>query len=408
MARQLHKLNALQVAKLTKPGRHGDGGGLYLAIAGEGRRRWVFVFRDRRTGKLREMGLGSAADVTLAKARQKAALARATLADGFDPIATGRQVETVVPTFGEAAEAFVSSMERQWRNEKHRQQWRTTLQQYAKPIWKKAVDTIGVDDVLAVLKPLWTKRPETAARVRGRIERILNAAKAAGHRSGENPASWRGHLENLLPRRAKLTRGHHRAVPWRDMPDLIERLRARKGVAALAVEFAILTGARSGEVRGATWAEIDRERNLWIIPAHRMKAGREHRVPLVSRAVDIIEALGPLAADAAGKRDGLIFPSARRGKPLSDMTLSAVLRRMKVDATVHGFRSSFKDWATEATSFPNELSEAAIAHVTGDKTERAYRRGDALDRRRELMMAWAKFCEPTTASSVLSLCTISV
>lgn len=235
MARQLHKLNALKLAKLDKPGRHSDGGGLYLAIGKSNRRRWVFVYRDRQTGKLREMGLGSAGDVTLAKAREKAASARTALASNRDPIADARQETVIIPTFGETADAFVSSMEAQWRNEKHRQQWRSTLQGYAKPIWKKPVDAISVDDVLAVLKPIWAKRPETASRVRGRIERVLNSAKAVGHRSGENPAAWRGHLENLLPRRAILSRGHHRALPWQEMPDFVSKLRTREGVAALAL-----------------------------------------------------------------------------------------------------------------------------------------------------------------------------
>lgn len=403
MARQLNKLNTLKVAKLTKPGRHSDGGGLYLAIGNEGRRRWVFVYRDRSTKKLREMGLGSAADVTLAKARDKAAEARAALADGRDPIKAGREAATTVPTFGEIAESFLSSMQRQWRNDKHRQQWRMTLQTYGKPLWHKRVDEIGVEDVLGVLKPHWEQRPETAARLRGRIERILNAAKAAGHRSGENPAAWRGHLDNLLPSRAKLTRGHHKALPWQRMPEFLANLRSRQGIAALALEFTIVTCARSGEVRGATWDEIDQERRIWIVPAHRMKGGREHRVPLTARAMSILEAVAPLQTDRDGRRSGLVFPSAKKGKPLSDMTLTAVLKRMRVSVTAHGFRSSFKDWATEATSFPNELSEAALAHVTGDKTERAYRRGDALDRRRELMEAWQRHCEPPAEENVVLL-----
>ena len=395
MARQLHKLNVVRVTKLTKPGRHGDGGGLYLSIDGN-RRRWVFIFRDRRTKKLREMGLGSAAEVSLANARQKAGEARAALRDGKDPIHEARTAASVIPTFGEVADQLMASMQRQWRNEKHRYQWRMTLENYAKPIWDRPVDMVGVDEVLAVLKAHWERRPETAGRLRGRIERVLNAAKAAGYRSGENPAAWRGHLENLLPRRARLSRGHHKAVPWRKMPAFIRALRERDGVAALALEFAILTAARSGEVRGATRDEFDLEQKVWIVPAKRMKAGREHRVPLVPRAIEILESVEPLA-----DRAGLVFPGRQPGKLMSDMTLNALLRRMKVDATVHGFRSSFKDWASEGTNFANELSEASLAHVIGDAVERAYRRGDALDRRRELMVAWAKFCEPTASGNVL-------
>ena len=252
-------------------------------------------------------------------------------------------------------------------------------------------------DVLAVLKPHWEQRPETAGRLRGRIERVLNAAKAAGHRTGENPAAWRGHLENLLPPRQKLGRGHHEALPWSQVPEFMGALRQREGVAALAVEFAILTAARSGEVRGAAWDEFDVAAKLWTVPPERMKAGREHRVPLTARAVEIIETVSKLPNDA------YVFPGMKSGAPLSDMSLSAVLRRMTVAATVHGFRSSFKDWASEATSYPNELSEAALAHITGDKVERAYRRGDALERRRELMEAWAQYCEPSPAGNVVAM-----
>jgi integrase len=302
----------------------------------------------------------------------------------------------MVPTFGQVADQLMASMQRQWRNEKHRYQWRMTLENYAKPIWDRPVDMVGVEDVLTVLRAHWERRPETAGRLRGRIERVLNAAKAAGYRTGENPAAWRGHLENLLPRRARLSRGHHKAVPWRKMPAFIKTLRERDGVAAIALEFAILTAARSGEVRGATRDEFDIEQKVWVVPAKRMKSGREHRVPLVPRAIEILEAVKPLA-----NHTGLVFPGRQPSKPMSDMTLKAVLRRMKVDATVHGFRSSFKDWASEGTSFANELSEAALAHVVGDAVERAYRRGDVLDRRRELMEAWAKFCEPSASGNIL-------
>ena len=405
MARAIHKLNALQVSRLKAKRRHGDGGGLYLSIDdGEGKRkRWVFLFRDRATRKLREMGLGSGADVTLAKAREKAAAARALLAAGEDPIAAATEAATAakkvraVPTFGELADQFIEAMAPSWRNDKHAEQWRMTLTEYAKAIRDKPVDQIDVADVLAVLKPHWEQRPETAGRLRGRIERVLNAAKAQGYRTGENPAAWRGHLENLLPPRQKLSRGHHEALPWGDVPEFMGLLRQREGIAALAVEFAILTAARSGEVRGAAWEEFDLKAKLWTVPPERMKAAREHRVPLTARAVEIIETVARLPKDA------YVFPGMKGGTPLSDMSLSAVLRRMKVAVTVHGFRSSFKDWASEATSYPNELSEAALAHITGDKVERAYRRGDALERRRELMEAWAKFCEPSAAGNVVPM-----
>lgn len=391
MARQLHKLNTKRIEQLLKQGRkgrHGDGGGLYLSIDAGGRRRWVFLFRDRVSGKLREMGLGSAFDVTLAQAREKAQAARNMVKSGEDPIkAAIATAPAAIPTFAVLADEVVTSLEAGWRIEKHRAQWRSTLATYCRAIADKPVDVIATADVLDVLQPIWFAKAETASRLRGRIEKILDAAKAKGHRTGENPARWRGHLDHLLPARQKLPRGHHRALPWHKMPDFFSALQKREGVAALALEFAILTAARSGEVRGATWEEFDLEKLIWMVPAVRMKAGREHRVPLVPRGVEIIETMAKLP------RERFVFPGQRQGSQLSDMTLAAVLKRMKVPATVHGFRSSFKDWANETTSFPNELSEATLAHVTGVKVERAYRRGDALGRRRELMLEWSQYLD---------------
>ena len=242
--------------------------------------------------------------------------------------------------------------------------------------------------MLECLKPIWQTKAETAARLRGRIERVLDAARAKGYRTGENPARWRGHLDSLLPKRQKLTRGHLAAMPFAEVQDFLIRLRDMSGTAALALEFAILTAARSGEVLGARWSEIDLATKLWVIPATRVKAGREHRVPLPDRAVAILEAV------SAVRSGDFVFPGLRRDKPQSDRTLVAVLRRMNCPVTVHGFRSSFRDWAGERTHFPREVAEAALAHVVGDETERAYRRGDALEKRRELMNAWAAFCEP--------------
>lgn len=404
MARAIHKLNVLQASKLTKPGRHGDGGGLYLSISKDGRRRWVFVYRQRGTGKLREMGLGAASTVTLAKARTQAAAARELLAAGQDPIDDRVTEAEVVPTFGAMAEEVISSLESGWRNPKHRAQWRSTVATYCAPILAKPVDRIATTDVLAILKPIWTTKHETAGRVRGRIEKVLDAAKAKGHRSSENPARWRGHLDHLLAKPKKAQR-HHPAMPYDKVPAFIGELREREGVAARCLEFTILTAARSGEARGALWSEIDLEAKIWTIPdfdeatGRRMKGNRVHRVPLTERALAIVQELAPLRA--AGD---LVFPGTRPGAPLSDMTLDAVLRRMKLKPfTVHGFRSSFKDWATETTAFPNELSEAALAHTTGDKVERAYRRGDALARRRELMQAWASYVEPLSVDNVVPL-----
>lgn len=412
MARSLHKLSALEVGKLSKrssPGRHSDGGGLYLAIDSAGRKRWIFLYRDRHSKKLREMGLGGFGDTSLAEARSKAHSAREHLKAGRDPLVASKAAAklSTVPTFGEMANSFITAMEGQWRNEKHRQQWRMTLEEYARSMRPIPVDQVSVEHVLAVLKPIWSILPETAARLRGRIERILSAAKAAGYRTGENPAAWRGHLENLLSKRQKLSRGHHPAMPWGEVPAFIGALRSRHGVAAHALEFAILTAARSQEVREARWEEFDLEGRIWNIPPtdpttgkSRMKAGRQHRVPLAPRAMEILEIMAGLP------RQPFVFPGQKQGRPMSDMSLSAVLRRMEVPsakATQHGFRSSFKTWAIEATSYANELSEAALAHIVGDATERAYARGDRLERRRELMEAWARFIEPNSAGNVVPL-----
>ncbi len=389
MALALNKLNARGVTAITKPGRHGDGGGLYLVVDKSGAKRWVFLYR--RDGTLREMGLGGLKAVTLARARELAGQARANLQAGVDPIAAKNNAPVVVPTFGEEADDFIVAMGPQFRNAKHLDQWKMTLKVYAAPLRTKRVDEVSTADVLEVLKPIWLTKPETAARLRGRIERVLDAAKVRGHRSGENPALWRGHLDKLLPKRRKLTRGHHAAMPYGDVAAFVADLRKREAMAARALEFTILTAARSGETFGATWKEIDLDAALWTVPAERMKAGREHRVPLTPRAVEILNELAGLGAGP----DAYVFPGQREGRPLSTMAMDMILRRMKVDITVHGFRSSFRDWAGEETPFPRDVAEAALAHVVGDQTERAYRRGDALEKRRKLMLAWADFCENT-------------
>ena len=389
MAIKLNRLSVRAVAAAKGPALMADGGGLYLRVSTTDARSWVFIHRNG--SKRSEIGLGSLTAVPLAKARAIASECRAAVADGKSP-KLALAGSKAVPTFGEIADGYVNDMSSKWKNEKHVDQWRMTLTEYAKPLRSLPVNEIGVDHILACLKPHWERRPETANRLRGRIERVLNAAKAAGHREGENPAAWRGHLENLLPARAKLSRGHHPALPLAELPDFIAKLREREGVAALALEFLIITAARSGEVRGATWDEADLEAKIWTIPAARMKGGRLHRVPLTDRALAILRIVQPLR-----RADGLVFPGIKRGTPLSDMTLAAVLRRMGIPptkASPHGFRSTFKDWATETTSFPNELSEAALAHISGDATERAYRRGDQFARRCELMEAWVKYCDP--------------
>jgi integrase len=392
MAREVNRLNARAVAAIHEHGRHADGGGLYLSVSPNGGRRWVFLYRWH--GKPTEIGFGSARDVTLARARELARQARSNLAEGINPKDVRKPSK--VATFGECADRVIDAMRPSWRNEKHAAQWKMTLLHYAAPLRRLPVNKVGTDDVLSVLKPLWNAKPETASRLRGRIERVLDAAKAQGLRSGENPARWRGHLDQLLPKRQRLTRGHHAAMGYAEVPTFISDLRSRQATAALALEFAILTAARSGEVLGGLWNEFDFDRAVWTVPAERMKAGREHRVPLSPRALRIVTDLYD------SRTSDFVFPGEKAGRPLSVMSLEMVLRRMKIEnATVHGFRSSFRDWAAESTNFPNEVCEAALAHVIENKAEAAYRRGDLFDKRRKLMDAWAAYCgTPKTAKIV--------
>jgi integrase len=388
------KLTARKV-ETAKPGKYSDGSNLYLIVSETGARKWVLRFTWR--GRAKEMGLGSAASVPLADAREKAASARRKIAQGVNPI-EARKRDGGIPTFGEMADDVRETLSAGFRNEKHKAQWKSTLETYAAPLRGKPVDTITTDDVLTVLKPMWTTKAETASRVRGRIEKVLDAAKAKGFREGENPARWRGHLDHLLPRPSKLARGHHAAMPYEDVGAFVRKLREREATAALALEFCILTAARSGEVLGARWSEIDLDKKIWTVPANRMKPGRVHRVPLSARAVSILKHLAKL------KTGDFIFPGHSRGKPLSNMAMEMMLRRMQIeDATVHGFRSSFRDWAGNITTFPREVTETALSHVIGDKAEQAYRRSDALEKRRKLMEAWASYCEPKANSNVLRL-----
>lgn len=386
------KLTARKV--VTAPqGKYSDGGNLYLVVSGSGSRKWVLRFTWR--GQAKEMGLGSATMVSLAEAREKAGGARLKLSRGLNPIEE-RKRDGGIPTFGDMADQVREALSAGFRNEKHKAQWKSTLATYAGPLGAKAVDTVNTDDVLSVLKPIWTAKAETASRLRGRIEKVLDAAKAKGFRQGENPARWRGHLDHLLPRPSKLTRGHHAAMPYESVAAFMGKLRERNAVAALALEFCILTAARSGEVLGARWTEIDLDKEVWTIPANRMKAGREHRVPLPDPAVAILKRL------AETNTGDFVFPGQSAQRPLSNMAMEMILRRMEIDsATVHGFRSSFRDWAGNETSFPREVVETALAHVIGDKAEQAYRRSDALEKRRKLMEAWAVYC--STAENVVRL-----
>lgn len=375
----------------AKPGMHGDGSGLYLAVSESGRRRWVFIYR--RGTKRTELGLGGYPDVTLAKAREKAAHQRSLLVDGIDPLAARKQAESVIterPSFGELADQFIDEMEPQFRNPKHVSQWRMTLRDYAAKIRPKPVDEIDTNAVMLILKPIWSKVPETAYRLRGRIERVLDYAKVKGFREGENPARWRGHLDKLLPKRAKLSRGHHAAMRFEEVPGFVATLRESKGVGALALEYTILTAARTGETLNAHWSEIDFEKAVWTVPAVRMKAGKEHRVPLSPRALAILNQLRELATGE------FIFFGRSDDQPLSSMAMIMMLRRLdRSDVTVHGFRSAFRDWAAECTPYPNEVCEAALAHTIGNKAEAAYRRGDLFEKRRKLMEDWDRYCKCT-------------
>ncbi|GIK49271.1 MAG: tyrosine-type recombinase/integrase [Hyphomonadaceae bacterium] len=393
----INRLSARGIDALTQSGRHADGGGLYLSIASDGRRRWTFLYR--RGGKLREMGLGSAhkGHVSLAEAREKADAARRLLRDGADPLDAKRAAakeSAPAPTFGDFADALVEKIASEFKNPKHVDQWRTTFKKYCAAIRDVPVDRVSTEHILTVLEPLWEDRQETGSRVRQRIERVLNAAKAQGKREGENPARWRGHLDTMLAKRHKLARGHHAAMPFARLPAFMADLRTREAPAARALEFLILTASRSSEARGATWGEFDLAAAVWTIPKERMKASRAHRVPLSKRALAILREAGPRAAD----QFVFLAPASGRSKkkgpqPFSEGAFKEMLERMGVaDATPHGFRSSFKDWAAERTSFPNLVSEMALAHKIEDKTEAAYRRGDLFNKRTKLMQAWERFC----------------
>ena len=392
MARTTNRLSATRVATLKAPGYYADGGNLYFRVAPAGSKGWIFRFAMR--GKTRDMGLGPYPATTLAKARQKAASCRELVADGVDPVEQRKSSRMKAAlaqargvTFRECATAYVAAHEAGWRHPKHRAQWHSSLRNYIDPaLGPLSVQDVDVGLVMRILEPIWAEKPETAGRVRGRIEAILDWAKARGYRDGENPARWKGHLDHLLPARSRIRRvRHYAALPYDEVGRFMEKLRDREGVVARALEFAILTASRTGEVLGMRWGEVAGD--VWTIPAERMKSGREHRVPLSARAIAILRAVRPKNPAA----DDLVFPGAR-GDPLSDMALARVHHRMGYDITTHGFRSAFKDWASERTSFPNEVSEAALAHVVGDRVEAAYRRGDLFDKRRRLMDAWAQFC----------------
>jgi len=399
MAREIERLTAFKVeAKNLAPGMYPDGGGLYLRVTPEGARNWVLRYMlDRRP---RWMGLGPLALYGLADARAKALDARRKRHDGIDPIdarraerARQRLEAAKAITFKECAEAYINAHGAGWKNEKHAAQWPSTLKTYAYDvIGRLPVQAVDTALVLRVLEPIWRKKPETASRLRGRLESILDFAKARGYRDAENPARWRGHLDKLLPARSKVREvEHHAALPYAKLAAFLVALRKQEGIAARALEFLILTAARTGEVIGARWNEIDLLDKIWTVPASRMKAHRAHRVPLSPRATGILQEMRELRSD--DNPDAFIFPGRKPGLSLSNMAFLMLLRRMELgDLTAHGFRATFKTWASERTSFQNEIVEAALAHVIGDKVEQAYRRGDLFEKRRRLMQQWATFC----------------
>jgi integrase len=388
MAREINRLNARAVSALSRPGRHADGGGLYLSISTNGGRRWVYLFR--RNGKMREMGLGSASVVTLARARELASAARDTVSRGLDPIETRDLHGERSKTFSECSALFIEDNKSGWSNAKHADQWANTLKTYADPvIGRMAVADITTTHVIKILNPIWTTKTETASRVRSRIEAVLDWARVHGLREGENPARWRGHLDQLLPKRSKVARvQHHPALPFTALPDFLIDLRTMEGVAPLALEFTILTAARTNETIGATINEFGAD--AWTIPGERMKGGREHRVPLAPRCLDILADLGVRLGD---NRNDPVFVGGRKDEPLSNGAMLAVLDRMgRGNITVHGFRSTFRDWASETTPFSNEVMEMALAHSIPNKAEAAYRRRDLFEKRRALMNLWADYC----------------
>jgi integrase len=401
VARELNKLNALAVTRAKARGYLSDGGGLYLQVGPTGNKSWVFRYRDGP--KLREMGLGPTHTLSLADARIAAAICRKQRLDGIDPIearktsrAAARLQAAKAITFQQCAEAYIEGHRAGWSNAKHAAQWGSTLKTYAYPTFGSlAVASVDSGLVLKSLEPIWTTKAETASRLRQRIEAVLDWARVRGYREGENPARWKGHLDQTLPARGQVAKvEHHAALPYNEIAAFIRKLREQAGNSALALEFAILTAARSGEVMGAIWDEIDTHAKLWTIPAERMKAGKEHRVPLCKSALAVLDKL-PKAKPGA-----FVFPGGKPGKPLSAMALLMTLRRMqRSDLTAHGFRSTFRDWVAEQTDFPHEVAEIALAHTVSNKVEAAYRRGDLFEKRRQLAETWGAYCSDPTGSA---------
>jgi integrase len=397
MEKRIQRLSAMAVEHARKPGLYADGAGLYLRVSRNGSKSWAFRFMLR--GTAREMGLGGLTKVSLADARKKAIDARRLLGEGRDPLAhrenevKQRSASEKVAaarsmSFDKCAEAYIAAHEAAWRNDKHRQQWRNTLTSYASPVFGSVpVQDIDIDLVTKVIEPIWSTKTETARRLRGRIEVILDWARVRGYRSGENPARWRGNLDHLLPARSKVRKvKHHAALPYPEIGRFMQDLRHVEGTSAAALEFLILTVARTSEVIYARWPEFNLKNEIWIVPSERIKSGREHRVPLSSAAIAALRRMQE-------SKEKYVFPGRSADTPLSNMSLLMTLGRMnRGNITAHGFRSTFRDWAAERSNFPGEVVEMALAHAVEDKTEAAYRRGDLLDKRRKLMEAWARFC----------------
>jgi integrase len=404
MAQKIQRLTALAASRLSKPGLYADGAGLYLRVGRNGSRSWTFRFM--LNGKAREMGFGGLHKVSLADARQKAGDARLLLSEGQDPLtqrhlndtrraAAEKAATARSMTFDQCAEAYINTHEASWKNEKHRQQWRNTLATYVSPIFGSIpVQEVDTDHIVKVIEPIWSKKTETARRIRGRIEVILDWAKVRGYRTGENPARWRGHLTHLLPARTKVRQvKHHAALPYDQISSFMAELREVEGTAAAALEFLILTAARTSEVIYARWSEVDLKKRAWVVPPERMKGYREHRVPLSGAAMVVLNRI-------KGPKGLYLFPGRTPDMPLSNMALLVTLGRMdRGDITAHGFRSTFRDWAAEQTNFPHEVVEMALAHAVASKTEAAYRRSDLFDNRRRLMDVWATYCTKPAASA---------
>lgn len=394
MARGHGRLSKLAVERATRAGLYPDGQGLYLQVSPSGAKSWIL--RYQYATRRRYMGLGGVAAVGLADARRKALAARKMLAEDLDPLEEGRALAVAKAaeaaraiTFRESADRYIAAHQSSWRNAKHIAQWKSTLRAYAFPVFGNiSVAAIDADLVLKVLEPIWEGKNETARRVRGRIEVILDWATAGGHRKGENPARWKGLLEHRLSRQPRSVRvKHHPALDYRRIAAFMVRLRKQEGVAARCLEFTVLTGARTSESTGANWQEFDLDAALWTVPGERIKAGKTHRVPLARRAIQIVR------EQARHRRGDNVFAGRRLGASLSNMSMTAVLRRMGLpDITVHGFRSSLRDWAAEQTDYPREVAEMALAHAVGDRVEAAYRRGDLLQKRVTFMQDWDVFC----------------